>query len=105
MLRGYIILSRVRSADKILVAQPFAPAMFMQGDVPGPSLLLQVLRNEKTPEQAQKAWKMIREKLQAGGKEKWPASMQLTCWSCKEDNPCKKYLHPLSSFHAHANHE
>ena len=38
MRRAYIIKSRVRDASELLVVQPYSPALFMQGDLPGPDL-------------------------------------------------------------------
>ena len=45
MLRGYIIKSRVRRADHMLLAQPYSPALFSQGTLPGPQLLRDLLQN------------------------------------------------------------
>ena len=36
MLRAYIIKSRVKQADKIILAQPYSPQLFRQGLLPGP---------------------------------------------------------------------
>ena len=43
MLRAYIIKSRVRETEKLLLAQPYSPALFTQGTLPGPALLMEVL--------------------------------------------------------------
>ena len=43
VLKGYIIKSRIREADKILLAQAYSPHLFRQGVLPGPGLLLDVL--------------------------------------------------------------
>ena len=40
MLRAYIIRSRVRSTDDILLVQPYSPQLFRQVKLPGPALLL-----------------------------------------------------------------
>ena len=37
MLRAYIIKSRVRSVDQLLLIQPYNPVLFAQGTLPGPS--------------------------------------------------------------------
>eukprot|EP00973_Karenia_brevis_P026301 3627518-Karenia_brevis.AAC.1 len=39
MLKGYIIKSRVRDGEKLLLAQPYSPHLFRQGTMPGPQLL------------------------------------------------------------------
>ena len=45
-MEGYIAISRVASAEGLIIAQPFAPALFRQGPAPYPTLLLQVLIGE-----------------------------------------------------------
>ena len=39
-LRAYIIRSRVKAADDILLVQPYSPQLFRQPKAPGPTLLL-----------------------------------------------------------------
>ena len=55
-LRAYIIKSRIRDGDKLLLAQPYSPMLFRQGVQPGPKLLLDTLRKEITPKEAKKKW-------------------------------------------------
>ena len=43
MLRAYIIMSRVKEAENMLIVQPYSPHLFRQGMLPGPRLLLDVL--------------------------------------------------------------
>ena len=43
-VRGYIIKSRVRVTDNLLLAKPYNPMLFRQGPPPGPKWLLEVLR-------------------------------------------------------------
>ena len=45
-MEGYIAVSRVTSAEGLIIAQPFAPALFRQGPAPYPTLLLQVLKGK-----------------------------------------------------------
>ena len=68
MRRAYIIKSRVREASQLLIVQPHSPALFMQGDLPGPQLLLEVLQRTTTPEHAKERWKTI-DKKDANAKE------------------------------------
>ena len=71
MMRGYIALSRATDADGILVARPFSPMLFQQGEQPFPTLLLRVLqgqiREEEVPlqcfEAQQRSKKTKEEKL------------------------------------------
>ena len=79
MLRGYIIKSRVKEWDKILLVQPYSPRLFAQGELPGPSLLMKVLRHEMTTEAARKAWKEQEDSEAATGGQEWPQELPLPC--------------------------
>ena len=52
MLKAYIIRSRVKEVNDLLIAQPYNPHLFRQGIQPGPQLLLDVLLGKLTTEQA-----------------------------------------------------
>ena len=45
-LKGYIVMSRVESANNIAIAQPFSPTLFRQGRLRNAELLLEVLRGQ-----------------------------------------------------------
>ena len=45
-MKGYIMFSRVTTAHKLLLVQPFSRLLFKQGPHPYPTLLLNVLRNQ-----------------------------------------------------------
>ena len=73
--KAYIGLSRLTSADGLLVAQPFAPMLFRQGPLLGPTLLMQFQRGEISVEQVCAAWKQStkRKKNSFAFKDvKWP---------------------------------
>ena len=53
MLRAYIIKSRVREAENMLIVQAYSPHLFRQGMLPGPQLLLDVLLKGKTTKEVQ----------------------------------------------------
>ena len=87
MLRGYIIKSRVREADKLLLAQPYSPALFSQGTLPGPQLLLDVLENKVSPKEAETRWTEIErerteQKKDMGGKSKLLDEIIIPCRRC-----------------------
>ena len=46
MWRSYIGVSRVTSANGLLLAQPFAPMLFRQGPLIGPTLMKQYFRGD-----------------------------------------------------------
>ena len=54
MLAAYIGLSRVRTKEALLIAQPFSPALFCSGEPPGPEILLRVVDRKIKGDDAQK---------------------------------------------------
>ena len=66
MLKGYIIKSRIRETDKILLAQPYSPHLFRQGVLPGPGLLLEVLLGKKTTPARRLLGKSMRRRSRRG---------------------------------------
>ena len=54
MLAAYIGLSRIKFKELLLIAQAFSPALFCQGQPPGPEILMKVLRREITADDAKK---------------------------------------------------
>ena len=53
-LAAYIGLSRVRTKEGLLIAEPFSPALFCHGQPPGPEIVMKVLRREITADDAKK---------------------------------------------------
>ena len=43
-MKGYLALSRVESANGLLISLPFSPQLFCQGPQPFPTLLLETMR-------------------------------------------------------------
>jgi hypothetical protein len=58
-LKAYIIRSRVKQCEKLLLTQPYSPRLFRQGVLPGPDLLDKVLTRQMEPESACKTWKRM----------------------------------------------
>ena len=54
MLAAYIGLSRVRRKEALLIAEPFSPALFCQGQPPGPEILMKVLHRKITADDSKK---------------------------------------------------
>ena len=98
MIRAYIIKSRVRELDKLLLVQPYSPHLFRQGALPGPDLLMKVLRGTMTSAEAKQAWKAVENAQQAKPKDKWPFAMMLSCRGCTDKNKGEEVLKPLSAF-------
>ena len=92
-LRGYIALSRVEFADRLLVAQPFSPWLFRQGELPGPHLLLEFWRGNLTQEALVQEWTR-----RAEARLPWKGvdDMPLRCWRCSE-RAGKETVQPLKS--------
>ena len=100
MQRAYINESRVRLADNLLIMQPYSPELFRQGQLPGPKILLQVLRGTMTTKQAQAAWADIEAERQhrAAHAKEWPQSMLLPCRLCTLQNGGTEVRKPLEAF-------
>ena len=64
--QAYIIKSRVREADGLLLVQPYSPDLFRLGDLPGPRLLMEALRGKATPQELKKEWKAVEKEKQNG---------------------------------------
>ena len=47
-LRAYIIKSRIKKAENLLLGQPYSPMLFSQGNLAGPKLLLDVMLGKLT---------------------------------------------------------
>ena len=102
MLKAYIIKSRVRKAENLMIVQPYNPHLFRQGLLPGPSLLLDVLLKKKTALEAKSAWKAkeeAKELMPAAGKDNWLLSMTLPCRRCTDNDAsgCEVWL-PVRHF-------
>jgi hypothetical protein len=88
-VRGYIIKSRVRVTDNLLLATPYSPMLFGQGPPPGP--LLEVLRGMPRKE-ALRQWTREEEaaEVEADARDndvraKWPFAMKLPCRHCEKE--------------------
>ena len=91
MLEGYIIKSRVRDAEKLLLAQPYSPHLFRQGTLPGPQLLLYVLMNKPTFEVAKKQWHVYeQQEKQSMRFDSWLLDQALPCRCCTDQKMVKK---------------
>ena len=83
-LCAYMSLSRVSHIDDLFLTQPFAPQLFEQGDLPGPSILLGFLTGKLDAAAVQKAWavKAVESKRDRG--TNWEDKMPLLCRGCSE---------------------
>ena len=87
-LRSYIIRSRVKQNEALLITQPYSPHLFRQGVLPGPDLLQKVLTRRMKPEDAKQAWKQVEQESEE--KE----SGKKTAANKKTTNPDKKIRAP-----------
>ena len=98
-LRAYIIKSRIRDADNLLLAQPYSPMLLRQGVQPGPQLLLETLQKKITPKEARAKW----EDFEAAQKEEektgshWQDRLRLPCRRCSDKGQVE-VLKPLKAF-------
>ena len=72
MQRAYFMRSRVQRIDSCMVVQPYSPALFNQGTLPGPELLLQRQRGKLTAKALKEKWKIVEEKETTNRFDGWP---------------------------------
>ena len=101
MHKGYVGKSRTREAHHTLLVQPYSPHLFRQGELPGPSILMDVLREVLSTKDAKAAWRKVEKEKQAkknkGSEEKWLRVMPLPCRDCSNDS-IQSTWKPLTSF-------
>ena len=86
-VRGYIIKSRIRRAENLLLANPYSPWLFRLGAPPGPNYLLRAMRGESRKE-LMKLWKAEEKQAEEDKAAemakthhtefKWPRAMKLS---------------------------
>ena len=94
MLKACNCVSRVRAADDLLLVQPYNPWLFKQGQLTGPSLLMELWRGNVAERDLPKGWVKFN-----GTKLTWRSveEMPLRCWSCSTRAGKEKML-PLKDF-------
>ena len=98
MRRAYIIKSRVKKTDGLLLVQSYSPALFAQGVIPGPDLLLKRQRGDLKTSELQRAWEKVTEAEESETSlSDWPRCMQLPCRWCSITNG-KEWKRPLKAF-------
>ncbi len=101
MLKAYIIKSRIRLAENLLLVQPYSPHLFRHGLLPGPQLLLDVLSGKISEKQAKSEWKRIQKSKEEkhSSSEAWLLAQTIPCRLGTEKNAVgQEVWKPLSSF-------
>ena len=101
MHKAYISKSRVRRSEHMLLAQPYSPHLFRQGEMPGPHMLMRVLRGQITCEDAKAEWKRIeKQKAQTPSATtgNWNVNMPLPCRRCTDDAKGIEVWKPMQQF-------
>jgi hypothetical protein len=101
MLKAYIIKSRIRSADNLLLVQPYSPHLFRQGVNPGPQLLLDLLVGKTSVDFTKTAWKKLAkaEKSKDKKDQPWLLSQTLPCRRCTDQSATgDEVWKPISAF-------
>ena len=99
MRRAYIIKSRIRDISGLILVQPYSPAFFAQGVIPGPDLLLKRQRLQISPKELEKAWAKVTEEEEAEAAllNDWPKAMPLPCRWCSIKSG-REVQKPLKAF-------
>ena len=98
-VRGYIIKSRVREAQNLLLAKPYSPHLFRLGPPAGPNYLLKVLQGAQSKKNALAEWSAAEKKAATAQEEakenepadKWPRCMPLPCRDCGKEKPLSAF--------------
>ena len=103
--KAYFGRTRTREADHTLIVQPYSPHLFRQGELPGPNILMDVLRKTISTDKAKAAWKAFEKakdkKASVSTGRKWIEIMQLPCRDCS-DAENQTTWKPLSAFTMHS---
>ena len=99
MQKAYINESRVSTIDSLLIVQPYSPQLFRQGELPGPTILMQVLRGDLETNGAKRLWEQVEKDNARKQKDgEWPATMMLPCASCTRKNGGEEVRKRLCTF-------
>ena len=98
MLKAYIIKSRVKEADHLMLAQPYSPHLFRQGQLPGPQLLLDVLEKRISTQEAKTAWKRAESGKSSPATQGWLFDQTLPCRYCSDNNGGEEVWKSISEF-------
>ena len=101
-VRGYIIKSRIRETQNLLLAKPYSPHLFRLRPPAGPNYLLKVLQGTMSKKAALAEWDAD-DKLEAVGQEdgtqepavklhKWPFTMPLPCRDCSTEKELSAFI-------------
>jgi len=97
MQKAYVGRSRTRRTDHMLLVQPYSPHLFRQGQLPGPTLLMDMLRGSLKTADAQREWKKVEKQKKSGEGKTWLQQMPLPCRNCSTEDDQSTWL-PLRSF-------
>jgi len=101
-LRGYIIKSRIRNSSNLLLAQPYSPMLFRQGEQPGPHLLRERLLDKLTPKEAKQRWlefhRTKAKEKKSGGT--YLSRLLIPCRQCTDNNGGVEVMKPIKAFTA-----
>ena len=97
MMTTYVIFSRVRRANTILLLRAFALRLFQQGCPPGPHCLLKFLRarftgdSNYTSDKAIEEYNVLAQTWEAFKKQSKKTTMKWTCSSCNQAYPAEGF--------------
>ena len=80
-LKAYLGISRVRTAEGLLIVQPYHPMLFKQGSLPGPELIMKFWRGEAQNHELPQMWQDMEAAAQK--LKKRLDEMQWPCGSCQ----------------------
>ena len=97
-MTAYVILSRLMSADGLLILRAFSPELFAMGNAPGPFCLLKYLRHyfgrlpgNYTVEDARKEYEDLIKKQENQRLKRKTQGPSWPCWSCGNNFPAEGF--------------
>ena len=79
-IRGYIIKSRIRCTENLIIAGPYSPCLFRMGAPAGPRYLLQTLQGNLTRKEALRQWKKEEAEQKAAAMQAHLSPMSPKCY-------------------------
>ena len=82
MVAAYISMTRTRHRNNILLMQPFSSQLFGMGSVPGPTILMKLLRGEISADDVETEFEHMEEERRSSGVQREAMRQLFECHAC-----------------------
>ena len=97
MMAAYVMCSRVRTKETLLIAEPSSPALLCLGPPPGPQILLEMLRGELAPDAVESEFDRRETEQRAASAETNLMKLKWPCAACRLSG-CDDYMKCVEEF-------